>query len=117
MAKIDNMTSLLSKLKKLESKHGKPSVIVGYSTAYAVFVHENLEAKHPVGEAKFLEKPARLLRPELSDIVNQAMRKGKTLAQALLLAGLRLQRESQMLVPVDTGTLRNSAFTRMEQEK
>lgn len=36
------------------------------------------------------------------------------MAQALLLAGLRLQRESQLLCPVLTGNLRNSAFTRVE---
>lgn len=29
---------------------------VGFSTKYAVHVHENLEAHHPVGEAKFLER-------------------------------------------------------------
>lgn len=41
------------------------SQVVGYekfadnwdkNNAYAVAVHENLEARHPVGEAKFLEK-------------------------------------------------------------
>ena len=41
--------------------------------------------------------------------------RGHVLAQALLAAGLRLQRESQMLVPIDTGNLRASAFTRLEQ--
>lgn len=34
-----------------------PSVIVGYTEEYAIFVHENLEAHHPVGQAKFLEQP------------------------------------------------------------
>jgi hypothetical protein len=33
------------------------------------------------------------------------------------LAGLRLQRESQLLVPVDTGALRASAFTAMEEAR
>lgn len=31
------------------------SVQVGYATDYAPYVHENLEAHHAVGEAKFLE--------------------------------------------------------------
>lgn len=31
------------------------TVAVGFNAAYAVFVHENLEAYHPVGQAKFLE--------------------------------------------------------------
>ena|SRR3990167_768171 len=30
---------------------------VGYSANYAIPVHERTEVKHPVGEAKFLEKP------------------------------------------------------------
>ncbi len=34
-----------------------PSVIVGYTEEYAIFVHENLEAHHDVGQAKFLEQP------------------------------------------------------------
>jgi hypothetical protein len=28
----------------------------GFGTDYAIYVHENLAAAHPVGEAKFLEK-------------------------------------------------------------
>jgi len=31
-------------------------VVGGPAAPYALFVHENLEARHPVGEAKFLEK-------------------------------------------------------------
>lgn len=34
------------------------------------------------------------------------------LRRGLIMAGLDLQAESQSLVPVDTGALRNSAFTR-----
>ena len=36
-----------------------PSVIVGYTEEYAIFVHENLEAHHNNGQAKFLEQPLR----------------------------------------------------------
>lgn len=92
-------------------------VIVGYTASYAVPVHENLEAHHPVGQAKFLEQPARELTNDgtLGDIVRKAVASGKTMAQALLLAGLRIQRDSQQLCPVLTGNLRNSAFTRLEE--
>lgn len=86
---------------------------VGYSAAYAVHVHEDLTAYHEEGEAKFLERPARELREDLFRIVVEAMARGRTVGQALLLAGLRLQRESQLLVPVDTGLLRSSAYTRL----
>jgi hypothetical protein len=34
-----------------------PSVIVGFEEEYAIYVHENLEANHDVGQAKFLEQP------------------------------------------------------------
>lgn len=30
---------------------------LGYSMDYAIFVHENMRAFHPVGKAKFLEDP------------------------------------------------------------
>lgn len=50
----------------LRSKHytsppvasGKgPEVTVGYGTDYALPVHENMKAKHKVGQAKYLEVP------------------------------------------------------------
>jgi hypothetical protein len=96
------------------STDDKASVTVGYTQSYAIYVHENMEAKHPVGQAKFLEQPARMLQPVLAQIVTDAKARGQTLAQGLVLAGLRLQRESQMLCPVDTGALRASAFTRLD---
>lgn len=70
----------------------------------------------PQGRAqpKFLEEPARRLAKEIGAIIKQAFIRGATMAQALLLGGLRIQRESQLLVPVDTGALKNSAFTRLE---
>lgn len=98
-----------------------------------MFVHENLNARHAghtlvsyasgkrreytgVGQAKFLEAPARELNNsgELGKIVVDTLLQGKTVAQALLLAGLRIQRESQLRCPVDTGAMRASAFTRLD---
>lgn len=115
---ILGLKSLLNKLTLREKAAASqnPKVIVGYTAAYSVPVHENLEAHHPVGQAKFLEQPARQLSNDgtLGDIVRKAIQDGKTMAQALLLAGLRLQRDSQQLCPVLTGNLRNSAFTRAE---
>ena len=34
-----------------------PVAVVGYGTDYALPVHERMEAQHPVGNAKFLERP------------------------------------------------------------
>lgn len=118
MARIDGLEQLLARFRAMQSRWIRPrsSVVVGYQTNYAVHVHENMEARHPVGQAKFLEQPARELSNDgtLQGIVTTALRRGATVEQALLLAGLRLQRESQRLVPVATGTLKNSAFTRIE---
>lgn len=44
-------------------------VRVGYTMEYAIYVHENLMAKHPVGQAKYLEQPARTERPAIIRIV------------------------------------------------
>lgn len=74
-----------------------------------------MEAHHTVGQAKFLEQPARAMSAQLSETVVGALRSGKTMAQALLLAGLKLQAASQRLCPVDTGNLRASAFTRLDE--
>lgn len=77
----------------------------------------------PQGKAqpKFLEEPARTLMPEMARIIitvaKDAAAKstpggGNNLGvlKGMLLAGLRLQRASQELVPVDVGNLKNSAF-------
>lgn len=99
-----------------KAKEGNSVVgTVGYTQAYAIYVHENLESFHPVGQAKFLEQPARMLRDELGEIVKKALKKGLPLKMAITLACLRLQRASQELVPVDTGALKASAFTKVEE--
>lgn len=115
---IKGLSSLVSKLQRLATKEKttNSSVIVGYEGVnYGIYVHENLEAAHSPGkQAKFLEQPARQYRIELATIIETAYRRGATLRQALFLGGLRLQRESQKIVPIDTGNLRGSAFTRIE---
>lgn len=107
-------------------------VVVGYTAAYALWVHEAVEMKlrglprrgsgkgfywDPQGQAqaKFLETPARLYADDMAKIVRNAMEKRQTtLLQALGLAGEYLQGKSMELVPVDTGNLKGSAFTREE---
>lgn len=115
---IQNLTKLTNALRQRAAKARQDSnvaVLVGFTASYAIFVHEDLTAAHKPGkQAKFLEAPARLFRNDLKGIVFQAMRAGKTMAQALLLAGLRLQREAQLITPVDTGNLRAGAFARLE---
>lgn len=124
MAKVDGVSAILKALKRLEGKYQTrkakagigENVVVGFTAAYALFVHEDMEAYHKVGQAKFLEQPARELSDNgtLGGIVRKAVLAGKSVLEGLLLAGLRLQREAQLLAPVDTGNLRASAFTRIE---
>ena len=106
--------TLKAKLAKAKAGGGRVSVHVGYTQNYAIYVHENLNAKHPVGKAKFLEDPFKELSPKAGRIVAAHMKQGKTLEEAIVLLGLLLQRNSQEEVPIDTGALRASAFTRLE---
>ncbi len=136
MVKIEGIDTLNKELEKRirESKRNDMgSVIVGYSTNYAVFVHENLEMKlmgqprkgkgskgnywDPPGrgQSKFLEQPARELKNVLRDIIVTAVENGASVVKAMMIAGNRLQRESQLLVPVDKTPLKVSAFTRREK--
>ena len=114
MAKLENFQKVAATLKFKAKEVENVSVIVGYTASYSVYVHENLAATHTNGQAKFLEEPARTMAKELGQIVKDAMAKGVSMGKALLMAGLRLQRESQLLCPVDTGNMKASAFTRME---
>lgn len=131
MARVDAskvIAMLKLKLKKAEADD-KAKVAVGFTAAYALYVHEmigptyvtkqlrrkNKQGHIPwqVGGPKFLEGPFRRLQKELVTIISKAYKAGATLRDALMLAGLRLQRESQLACPVDTGNLKNSAFTRI----
>lgn len=145
MAKIEGIKTLIAQLGKLKAKFDNDGkcVVVGYTQAYALFVHEMVpgQPRPPmsdeqrramfaaiaerearghvpwaVGQPKFLEQPARELSNdgELARIVVTVIKKGGTPLQGLLMAGLRLQRESQILCPVDTSALKASAFTRIE---
>ena len=48
----------------------KTDIVVSYSTDYAVFVHEDMDARHKPGKrAKFLESVIREKKKEIFDIV------------------------------------------------
>jgi hypothetical protein len=48
----------------------------GPAAPYAVHVHENLEAYHPVGQAKFIEEPLRESAPFLAARIANRLREG-----------------------------------------
>jgi len=51
-------------------------IVVGYVADYAVYVHENLQAKHKPGkQAKYLEEPARTKKSEIIRIIKREARR------------------------------------------
>ena len=111
---LDRVQAKLTAMGQRSVGPGRVSVVVGYTASYSLHVHENLESHHPVGKAKYLEDPAREYAGVLGEIISETYKETKDLHQSLLVAGLRLQRESQVQVPIDTGNLKNSAFTEKE---
>jgi hypothetical protein len=129
MAKILGANRVRQKLRSLQNKarEANASVIVGYTAEYAVYVHENMEARHAPGkQAKYLEQPFREKRGEIASIVRRTTRATGSLLDGLLMGGQFLQHESQKIVPVSgwhstispprqgSGNLKGSAFTRKE---
>ncbi len=137
--KIEKLKAVLDALQKRineAKKASDTSAITGFTANYALYVHENLEMRlkglprpthggasrgyywDPQGQAgpKFLEGPARELKDEVAKIVSEALKNGATLAQALVMGCLRIQREAMQRCPVDTGFLKASAFTRLEEK-
>lgn len=116
--KVLNVKRLQQKLHALGVKAARDTgeaVLVGYfGVGYAVYVHENKEVHHPNGQAKFLEQPYREKAGEIAARIAKTAKLTGSLLKGLLVGGLFLQRESQKLVPVDTGHLKGSADTRKE---
>ena len=115
---VSGLGRLRAKLEALARGAGNaPTVVVGYSQSYAVAVHENLNARHAEGkQAKYLEGPARAEQAAIGQIIRNKARETGDLASAMLTAGLYLQRVSQEVAPIDTGALRASAFTCLEDD-
>lgn len=64
---------------RVNGKGFEAVAIVGYDIFYAVYVHENLENFHPVGQAKYLEQPIREFRDIIVKIIFDEMKKSRTL--------------------------------------
>lgn len=120
MSEVKGLAKILARVREFNKKYaadggGKVVAQVGFTQYYAVYVHENLESRHPVGQAKYLEQPFREYQSELYRIIKVVLQRGQGAIQAVTIAGLRLQREAQLLCPVDTGALKGSAFTRIKE--
>jgi hypothetical protein len=103
------VTSVLGGLAVKARREGARSrYAVGFQAPYAVYVHENLQAHHSVGQAKFLEQPMRENRAKYRALIRQLMKRRFTIDQAMLGAARALLRDALPLVPVDTGRLKKS---------
>jgi hypothetical protein len=109
-SKVD-IAQVIARLKASSLKGRKRlQVVVGYDTPYAFYVHENLEARHTTGQAKYLEQPTRELAQDMANIVKDSLLNKRSLEEGLTKAGKLLLDRSKELVPVDTGALRDSGF-------
>jgi len=119
MAKIEHKERLIAKLRRkreLAHKYLNSRMKVGYSAPHAIYVHEDLEAQHPNGgQAKFLEQPAREMRGTLGATIVSELESRRSMNDALQTAGEMLKEASQVLCPVDTGVLRDSAYVEIER--
>lgn len=118
MAIVERLSNVLAALRSRAARIRRDKrvvVAVGYATAYALVQHERLDFSHTVGQAKYLEEPARTKQREILGAIVNAYKGNATFSQAMIVGGLRLQRESIPLVPVDTGALRNSSFVKLER--
>lgn len=113
----------IPKLKEKLNQHakklgGQEGVTVGFTQSYAMHVHEDLMAQHKEGKtAKYLLKAARMIWPLVPKIVTKIVLEGHTITKGLIVAGLRIQREAQLIVPIDTGALRASAYTSVNSQE
>lgn len=62
-----------ARTRKVSGDGFETDIVVSYSTLYAVFVHEDSDAKHKEGKSwKYLEKPAKQRRPEVFAEIGRA---------------------------------------------
>ena len=72
------LTGALRESGNVTGPDGDGDVVLGFggpATPYAVYVHENLEAYHRVGRAKFLESAVMDALPNLADRVGRRVRR------------------------------------------
>lgn len=122
LTQITGVGRLLRNLKKRAAQAraaSRAEVVVGFTQSYAIHVHENKDEKvhHKVGQAKFLEQPAREQKKEIGRVIKATFQQTGSIEKGLILGGMRLQREAQLLTPVDTGALKASAFTALAADE
>lgn len=97
------------------SLRGRKTLAVqfGYRAKYAVFVHEDPFAHHPVGKWRYLADPLRRGRGQMGKIMKRELLRKRSLESAVFAALEWLREASQDEVPIDTGFLHDSWFVRL----
>lgn len=108
---------VFQKLLTKTKRDGKIKAEAGYDggkAPYAAYVHERTELHHPAPtQAKFLEEAFDNVEQEMLDAIAEAIYDGKPLKTGVKRALKILKDESQRLVPVLTGNLKNSWYARI----
>lgn len=105
------MGALAMRFKRLENRFGKEKKVIAgvvFDAPYALKVHEDLEAFHSNGQAKYLEQPAREYREDMGRAVTNYVKNGYSLRQAIFYSLNILLRAAKELVPVKTGFLKST---------
>lgn len=111
-SKVHGMNALVKKIQGMQThakRQAKPKFAVVYTAPYSVYVHEDLEAFHPNGQAKFLEEPTRTRSKEIGRRVVQVYKSTHSLRRAVRAGTNLLKWFSQQLVPKKTWFLHDSA--------
>lgn len=112
---VTGVGAILTKFEEKSLAHKKRlRCTVGYQAKYATHVHEDIVMVHRVGQAKFLEQPARQFRSEMGGIVKANLLNKESLETSLRRGGEFLLEMSQELVPVDTGFLKRSGYVKVD---
>lgn len=110
------LEDLNNELSEMELKLGENKVVeVSFGTNYGLYVHEDMEASHVNGEAKYLTKAADLEESAVIENFKKLI-KIADLGLTLFSCGAMIQRRAQKLVPVDTGNLKGTAMTEVMKD-
>ena len=108
---VDRIAALITQMTIKGKKFNTIGVGYGGPTApYAIYVHEDATKLHPIGNYKFLERPFRMHRIQMTNIIMDELKNHRSLDKALTEGANFLLYKSLPQVPYDTGALRNSHF-------
>lgn len=116
VAKVNGVKKVTETFQRVSEQYQGAKYVIGFTAPYAVYVHENLNARHTNGEAKFLENATRLYAKAAAAMIANMLKNGKTVSQAVMAGGLVILGQAQKRCPVLTGRLKRSGFVKVEQE-